>query len=224
MGRALNRRRESSYNVAMISDTRRARMVEVAAARLGRVRCAVEAVHHRHNMSAILRTCDALGIHHVHLVARRRQKISQGPSRGAERWLALHHHAEAAEGVTALREAGFRIYVADLGRNAVVPEAIPVDEPVCLWFGAELVGVSDEAREAADGVVELPMHGFAQSLNVSVAAALALRPVAEAARSLGAAAFLPETERHALLATWIAREEAYRQSVTARAPTGRTNG
>ena len=67
----------------------------------------------------------------------------------------------------------------------MVPEAIPVDRPVCLWFGAELVGVSDAARAAADGVVQLPMMGFAQSLNVSVAAALALRPVADAARRLG---------------------------------------
>ncbi|HHO50225.1 MAG TPA: TrmH family RNA methyltransferase [Deltaproteobacteria bacterium] len=200
----------------MISQRRRDRMEAVVTRRLARVRCAVEAVHHRHNVSAILRTCDSLGIHHVHLVGTQHLKVSPGAARGAERWLALHHHADADEAIAELRRGGFRIYVADLEADPLPPEAVPVDAPVCLWFGAEAVGVSQRARAAADGVVTLPMHGFAQSLNVSVAAALALRPVAEAARGLGQAALLSPDERDRTLSHWIEREHALRAGIALR--------
>ena len=203
----------------VITEIRRQRMERVLEQRLGRVRCAVEAVYHRHNVSAILRTCDALGLHHVHLVGNRGLKVSRGAARGAERWLELHHHDDPAEAIESLRAEGVRVYVADLGGQAVPPEQVPVDAPVCLWFGAELVGVSDEARAAADGVVTLPMRGFSQSLNVSVAAAMALRPVADAARALGPSALLPSAQREAILARWLEREASIRQGIQRRGST-----
>ncbi len=186
-------------------------MRTVLGGRLDRVRCAVEALYHRHNVSAILRTCDALGIHRVHLVGTTTLRVSPGPARGAERWLDLRLHADADAALSELKADGVALYVADLvpGRS-VPPEEVPVDRPVCLWFGAELLGVSPEARAAADGIVHLPMFGMAQSLNVSVAAALALRPVSQAARALGEAALLPEAVRSAELARWTQREVAGR--------------
>ena len=116
-----------------------------------------------------------------------------------------------------MRRAGYAIWVADLDPTAVPPEEVPVDHPVCLWFGAELIGVSEEARRAADGVVSVPMRGFAQSLNVSVAAALALRPVAERARALGPAALLPAAERAATLEAWVARDARLAAAIAAQA-------
>ncbi len=200
----------------MLNEIRRRRIEEVLYRRLGRVRCAVEAVYHRHNVSAILRTCDALGLHHVHLVGSRRLKVSRGAARGAERWLDLHHHDDPEQAIEALRAQGARVFVADLD-GAYAPEQVPVDRPVCLWFGAELVGVSAEARAAADGVVTLPMHGFSQSLNVSVA--MALRPVAEAARALGDEALLPDARRREILARWLEREERVRDGIRNRGAT-----
>jgi len=191
-------------------------MVEILGGRLGRVRCAVEAVYHRHNVSAILRTCDALGIHDVHLVGGPQLKVSKGAARGAERWLRLHHHAGPEEALAALSAAGVRVFVADLADGSVPPEDVPVDQPVCLWFGAELVGVSEVARAGADGVVTIPMRGFAQSLNVSVAAAVALRPVAERARALGADALLDPADRAQIVAGWLAREQRARTQIARR--------
>ncbi|MEQ1502719.1 MAG: RNA methyltransferase [Myxococcota bacterium] len=205
----------------MTSDRRLTRMARVLDERLGHVCCALEAVYHRHNVSAILRTCDALGVHRVHLVAADWARVSKGPARGAERWLDLHHQPHTAAGVAAIRAAGYRLYVADLADDAVPPEQIPLDRPVCLWFGAELVGVSPEARAAADGVVTVPMRGMAQSLNVSVAAAVTLRPVVEAARSLGPAAFLGEEERQQTLAAWLERDLLLDAAIETRAATGR---
>lgn len=201
----------------MVSERRLQRMRDVLGRRLGWVRCALEAVYHRHNVSAALRTCDALGLHHVHLVAGHFQP-SRGAARGAERWLDLNLHPGPAEAIAALQSAGCAVYAADLSEHGVAPEEVPLDRPVCLWFGAELAGVSPEALAAADGVVTIPMHGFAQSLNVSVATALALRAVAERARAdLGHRALLDEAERERTWARWMRSEEALRAGIRRRA-------
>jgi tRNA (guanosine-2'-O-)-methyltransferase len=196
-------------------------MADVLSRRLGHVACALEAVHHRHNVSAILRTCDALGVHGVHLVEGQRFRPSKGATRGAERWLDLQRHSSAADAIAALRDGGYRIYTADLSDDAVPPEEVPLDRPVCLWFGAEHHGVSAEATAAADGVVMLPMYGFAQSLNVSVATALVLQQVAARARARGDA-LLSEAEQQATLRRWVEREEIYVQGAQARQQLPRT--
>ncbi|MBN2799372.1 MAG: RNA methyltransferase [Deltaproteobacteria bacterium] len=195
---------------------RRARLREALDRRLGHVCVAVEAVHHRHNISAILRTCDALGVHHVHLVEGHFSP-SQGAARGTERWLHLHKHDSAEAAVEAIQAAGYAIWIADLADDAVPPEGVPVDEPVCLWMGAELVGVGAAAKAAAVGVITIPMHGLAQSLNVSVAAAITARPIAERARAeLGEAALLGAAERAEIWSRWMAREEAARAGAARR--------
>jgi len=198
----------------MITEHRHTRMSTVLGQRIGWVRCAVESVHHRHNVSAILRSCDSVGVHHVHLVEGK-VKGGSGASRGAERWLNLHHHDSSADAIQAIKSAGFALWIADLAEPPIAPEQVPVlDKPVCLWFGAEMVGVSEAARAAADGMVTIPMRGFSQSLNVSVAAALTLRPVAERARAqLGERALLPSTERAAIWSQWMARELAMRRRI-----------
>lgn len=184
--------------------------------RIGHVACAIQAVHHRHNVSAILRTCDALGVHRVDLVEGHFVP-TKGAARGAERWLDLHHHDNTELAIASLKRAGYRIYVADLDEHSVTPEQVPLDQPVCLWMGAELQGVDPHARASADGVVQLPMRGLAQSLNVSVAAALILRSVAERARaSLGTAALLPVEEREATWQAWLERESSQAQAIATR--------
>ncbi len=193
-------------------DRRNARLAEVAAARLGHVAVALEPVWHRHNASAVLRTADALGVHHVHLVGEPRFEPSRGPSKGAGRWLALHRHDTPADAIAAIREAGMALWVADLPDEdtpVVPPSAVPVGRPLCLWLGAELQGVCAEARAAADGVVTLPMRGMSQSLNVGVAGAMILHElVRRSVATHGDGALLPAEGRAALLANWIAREDA----------------
>lgn len=201
----------------MISETRHQRIVTVANQRLRWVRCAAEHVYHRHNVSALLRTCDALGLQDVHLIGDRDFNPVRGASMGVARWLHLHNHHTHLEAIDALHAQGYRIWVADLAEPPTPPTAVPVDEPVCLWFGAELAGVHPEVRARADGVVTLPMRGFAQSLNLSVAGALCLSAVAERARQVhGDKALLAPEDRATLLAAWIEREEQKQQAEAAR--------
>lgn len=190
----------------MGSKARTQRMKDVISQRIRHVCCVIEAVYHRHNISAILRTCDALGIHKVHLITDS-FRATKGAARGAERWLDVVRHATPEDAISALRQEGYKIYIADLADISVTPEEVPIDHPVCLWFGAELVGVSAQAQAAADGVMTIPMRGFAQSLNVSVAAALALRPVVERARALGDVALLTPEVREATWDAWMSRAE-----------------
>jgi tRNA (guanosine-2'-O-)-methyltransferase len=192
--------------VGMSESSRVRRMVEVAGQRLSRVRLAAEHIFHRHNVSALLRSADAFGVADVHLVGDRGFQPSQGPASGAARWLRLHRHREPADAIAAIRDAGYRLWVADLSDAPVPPHEVPVDAPICLWFGAELMGVCEAARAAADGVVTLPMYGMTQSLNLAAAASSALYVVTHAARAQhGAEALLPPAEARALVDRWIDR-------------------
>lgn len=188
-----------------IPDARAERLAAVAAARLRHVRLAVEHVWHRHNTSALLRSADAFGVTDAHLVGERTFLPSVGAARGAARWVRCHDHLDAEAAVSVLRAAGVGIWVADLTPDAIPPEAVPLDRPVCLWLGAELVGPSAVARAAADGIVKLPMYGMVQSLNVSAAGTALLHVLTTRARAeVGPDALLPDEERRALLHTWCA--------------------
>ena len=171
-------------------------------------------MYHRHNVSAILRTCDALGLQYVDLIAGG-ETPALAPARGAERWLDITHHDGPEHAMNALHDAGYAVYIADLDDAGVPPRDVPIDRPVCLWFGAEMVGPSATAKRLADGVVTLPMRGLAQSLNVSVAAALCLREVAENSRILhGDDALLSDAERARLHAAWFDQAAEDQRDIT----------
>lgn len=199
-----------------MSNTRRvSRITQTAENRLKQVSIAIEAVHHRHNISAILRTADSLGIATVHLITGN-FRAARGAARGAERWLTIHKHPSTLHAIAQIQAEGRDIYVADIAKEAFAPSAVPVDRPLCLWFGAEHAGVSPEAIAAAKGVVSLPMHGMAQSLNVSVAAALISSVVSERARARGPSALLSEKEATEQVARWLKREDLLISQIKAR--------
>ncbi len=188
-----------------ISARRLERMAEVLATRLQTVTVVGEAIRRRHNVSAILRSAEAFGVHHVHLVTNDFSP-APGAARGTERWLEIHRHDTTEACLEALKADGFRVYVCDLDEGALAPEAVPVDQPIALVFGSELQGVTPAARALADGVVSVPMRGFAESLNVSVAAALTLRPVCERRRAIVGEGDLTPEQQIALFCGWVERD------------------
>lgn len=127
------------------------------------------------NVSAVMRSADAFGVQAFHAVDRAGSyKHSKRTAQGARKWVDRWVWREAGEAIEALREQDYRLVVADLD-----PDAKPVGEAdlsrrSALIFGNEFAGVSDEFRAAADEVVAIGMSGFAQSLNISVAAAICL--------------------------------------------------
>lgn len=182
--------------------------------RLGSVVCVVEAVRRRHNASALIRSCEAFGVHEVHLVTAF-FRPSVGAARGAERWLHTRVFPTVTESIDDLHARGFRVYVADLAEHAWTPETVPVDGPVALLFGSEVRGVSAAARASCDGAVMIPMRGLTESLNVSVSGAILLRAVADRRRALVGDDLEP-AEKARFTRDWLTAEEEGRRGLRAR--------
>jgi tRNA (guanosine-2'-O-)-methyltransferase len=156
-------------------------------------------------MSALLRSCEAFGVQYVHAVeAVEEFTVSRRITLGAHKWLTLTRHETIEQCAAALRSAGVRLYAAMLDPKAVSLEELPVDEPVALVFGNEKEGVSAPARALCDGAYTIPMDGFVQSLNISVAAAISIYSITRRVRDLRPdGGLLGEAERERLLEAWL---------------------
>ncbi|MDF2177970.1 tRNA (guanosine(18)-2'-O)-methyltransferase TrmH [Aliiglaciecola sp. CAU 1673] len=155
----------------------------------------MEQVHKTHNLSAIVRSADAVGIHRVHLIWAEDAKgvfehhprlsaqdqetalaprIRRGTSMGSQNWLRLRPHLNTQEAVQDLKSQGMQVLVAHLSDKAVDFRDIDYTQPTAVLFGQEKYGATEEAVALADQEIMIPMMGMVQSLNVSVAAALVL--------------------------------------------------
>ena len=139
----------------------------------------LENIHDPHNVSAVLRSCDAVGILQVELLytLEKFPRIGKKSSSSANKWLERRKHRSVEECYTRLREEGFTIYATHLGESAASLYELDLTKKVALVFGNEHRGVSDEAAAKADGNFQIPMFGMIQSLNVSVASAVSLYEV-----------------------------------------------
>jgi tRNA (guanosine-2'-O-)-methyltransferase len=135
----------------------------------------MERVDKGHNFSAILRTCDAVGVLEVHAVSGGRGlSLHRASSAGSAKWMRVRLHEAIADALGVLQEGGHQVVAAHPGREALDFRAVDYTRPTAILVGTELYGVSVEAREAADLHAVIPMAGMVRSLNVSVATALFL--------------------------------------------------
>lgn len=135
----------------------------------------LESVHKNHNLSALIRTADAVGLHEVHAIwFDRKGKIKGGTAMGSQQWVKVHHHDSTTAAVAQLKQEGKQVLVTHLSDTAVDFRQVDYTQPTAIIFGQEKHGVSEQALELADQHVVIPMVGMAQSLNVSVAAAAIL--------------------------------------------------
>jgi tRNA (guanosine-2'-O-)-methyltransferase len=180
---------------------RKARIDEVVSRRTRTLTVVIEALCDPQNVNAVLRTCDAFGVQDVHVVEGpmkgfdRNKKISQN----ADKWLDVTRWTSTRECLGALRERGYAIHVSWLGEGSVGLADLDFSGPVALVFGNESRGVSDDALAMADARFAIPMRGFSQSLNVSVAAAVSLsRAIDRREAQRGRHGDLAEAEAEAL--------------------------
>ncbi|MHB1847095.1 MAG: TrmH family RNA methyltransferase [Deltaproteobacteria bacterium] len=189
----------------LLLERRLERIEEVVRGRTRALTVVLEGLHDPHNLAAILRTAEGLGLQDVHVV--------EGPAgfrpnpavtQGADKWLTLTRHPNPAACVAALHARGYRVLASLLSDGALPLHDVPFTEQVALVFGNEHGGVSDEMARASDGHFRIPMAGFAQSFNVSVAAAIALWTGVDARRRAGLAGDLDPDEKAALRARFQA--------------------
>lgn len=136
----------------------------------------MENIHDPHNVSAVLRSCDAVGVLSVNLLytVEAFPRIGRKSSSSASKWIERRKFTSVDECYGTLRAEGYRIHATRLTNHASSLYDLDLTRPVALVFGNEHRGVSEEAGEKADGNFHVPMMGMIQSLNVSVAAAVSL--------------------------------------------------
>ena len=185
-----------------MTPSRRQRLRQAAAHRQFDLTVVLENVWDPHNVAAVLRTCDAVGVQTVHLVytSEKFPGIGVKAAVGVKKWLTLVKHKNINNCFRTLRRKKFRIYTSALEYGTQDLYQLNLKRPTALVFGNEHRGVSDQARELADGEFHIPMVGFTQSLNISVACAVALYEAVRQRR--GHANRIPPA-RAALLRRWL---------------------
>lgn len=170
----------------------------------------MENIYDAHNVSAMLRTCDAVGAATAHLVydVEDVPEIAGGISVSAHRWLDQRRHASIAGCYAALRAEGLAIYATSLGEFSHDLYDLDLTRPTAFVFGNEVRGVSDEAALLADGTVFIPMMGMVESLNVSVACSVTLYEALRQRRLAGryGQPGWPAEEIDSRLRDWLIRE------------------
>ena len=167
----------------------------------------LENVNDPHNISAVMRTCDAVGIHEMYVLTTkipRHKKFGPRSSSSADKWITIHQFDNLEECITAVRKKYDCIYTTHLASNAVSLFDLDLTKKVALVFGNEHSGCSEAIIEMADGNFIIPQAGIIQSLNISVACAVTIY---EAYRQKKAAGHydkprLEEAEQRRLMKAW----------------------
>ena len=159
-----------------MSPERYARITKMLNHRQPELTVCLEKVHKPHNLAAIIRTADAVGVTDVHATWQdKAMKLSGNKSAtGSQNWVNVHSHDSITDAVHALRAQGMQIIATNLSATAVDFREVDYTKPTAILLGQEKTGITDEALALADQDVIIPMVGMCQSLNVSVASALIL--------------------------------------------------
>jgi len=156
---------------------RREKLLMVLSKRQPDLTVVLENVFDPHNISAVMRTCDAVGIQEVFILNTkipRHKKWGAKSSSSAAKWLTVYQFENAGECFSSLRKRYSKILTTHLSSDAIGLHEIDMTEPIALVFGNEHSGVSDEIRALADGNFIIPQVGIIRSLNISVACAVTL--------------------------------------------------
>ncbi len=196
----------------LLTPARAARWRQVLARRTGRLAVVVEDCFDPHNASAIVRTCDAFGVHRVWVTtAKNAFRLNPKVCQGSHLYLDLHIQPTIADAYAELRALGYRILVSDLAAGAVPGPGLlkPLldERPLALVFGNEGNGVSPEAVAGADGAFLIPMVGFPQSLNLSVSVATSVYALRQREMEANLPGDLSAEEQIATYDRWIRRDK-----------------
>ena len=167
------------------------------------LRVVLENIHDPHNVSAIFRTCDVVGVPKVSLLyyIEKFPKIGKKSSASAFKWVEREKYSSVEECYKQLRAEGFKIYASSISDDAVDFFKLNLTKKIAIVFGNEHRGISEQAALLADKKFVIPMFGMVQSLNVSVSAAIVLYETLRQRMKKGmyGKSVLSETE----LAEWI---------------------
>jgi tRNA (guanosine-2'-O-)-methyltransferase len=183
------------YLEGFLSEARRERFRQVLRGRTRYLTVAMEDVFQLHNTSAVLRSCDVFGIQDLHLIEQSfSRRFDRKIAMGAEQWVDVYRYSNAEACLEALRKKGYRLVATTPDSRGCSLEEFRLEEPTALFFGAEKDGLSKAVLQASEVQLRIPMVGFTESLNISVAASIILYKLTTDLRNLGIPWQLTEEE------------------------------
>lgn len=168
----------------------------------------LEDIYQEHNASAVIRTCDIFGVQDIHTIENMyTNKVSRHVAKGSQKWTNIHRFKEdtdnTKECLHSLKEKGYQIIGTTPHNDSCMVADFDVTKKSAFVFGVEKDGISDYVKENADGFLKVPMVGFTESLNISVAAAIILQDVTTRLRKTTINWQLSEQEKEELYFNWI---------------------
>lgn len=199
---------------SLLLEPRKARVQAVISQRTRSVSVVLDRLADSFNMAAVVRTCDAFGLQDLHVINHPQVPFvpHEGVSQGCDKWLDIHRHSSPETCLADLRARGYTVLASNVGEGATPLWDVRFDKKIALVFGNERTGVSPEMVAGADARFWIPMAGFSESFNVSVATAISVsRAVAWRREHLGlTSGDLSEAEADTL------RERFYKLSIKQR--------
>jgi len=198
-----------TYFSQFITENRFRLMNQVSSLRTRYLTVVLEDIFQPHNASAVLRTCDCLGIQDIHIIENKnRYNLNPDIELGSAQWLNLIKYSgginPALDAIRELKSKGYRIIATTPHHDDVTPESFDLYRgPAALVFGTEMRGITPEIISEADEFIKIPMVGFTESFNISVSAAIILHTLSERLRHTDIKWQLSENEREALLIGWL---------------------
>jgi tRNA (guanosine-2'-O-)-methyltransferase len=197
------------YLASFLSDHKRDLLPRLLLNRTRHLSVVLEDIHKPHNASACLRSCDCFGVQDVHIIENYNEyKVADSIALGASQWLTTRqYNAEGGKNteacLQALRDDGYSIVMTSPHKADCDLESFDVNQKTALVFGNEKSGASSVVREMSDHVMRVPIHGFTESFNISVAVAVVLHHLVWRMRELDLNWKLTTAERDELLSEWV---------------------
>ena len=166
------------------------RLKSVLNKRISDLTVLIENVEKPHNLSAIIRSCDAVGVLEAYAIFNKEKCLTfNSTAQGSQKWVKVNQYKETTEAIKVLKKKGFKLYGTNLNPKSIDYRKCNFNGPTAFVLGAEKWGISEEATNLVDKHIHIPMRGMVESLNVSVAASALLF---EAIRQRQVANIIPE--------------------------------
>jgi tRNA (guanosine-2'-O-)-methyltransferase len=196
------------YLEEYLTDKRKTLFKRVLEERTRHFTVVLEDIYQPHNASAVVRTCDIFGLQDVHVVENKYvNRISKYVAKGSQKWITSKRYKTDGDNTKIcfdhLKDEGYQIIATTPHQNSSLLQDFDITKKTAFVFGAEADGVSDYVMENADGFLKIPMVGFTESLNISVAAAIVLQDLTTKMRNSTIDWQLNNEEKEALYFSWI---------------------
>ena len=197
-----------AYFEGYLTERRKSLFKKVLEDRTRHFTVVLEDIFQPHNASAVVRTCDIFGIQDVHAIENKyNNKISRHVAKGSQKWLSYNRYRDDRDNtkscLASLKEKGYQIIATTPHNDSCLLQDFDVTKKSAFVFGLESEGVSETVIENADGFLKIPMVGFTESLNISVAAAIILQEVTSKLRNSEVDWKLSDEEKQMLYFNWV---------------------